>query len=369
MKKLFFSLVFTVIVGGMFNHAISQFKKIQKPKPTTETAPPTTTGGKPVKGAKGGTTTTTTKTGGGTQKKDTAIVRPGKRYDTTRESGGRDYGTNVKPSRRNPYAYRRESINDRKPLPYDDIREDDATYSQFVWREIDAREKMNLPFIYTAKEENGDQRFFSILLNAIKNDSVVAFAPDDDRFTTPLTYNEVMSASTASSATLDTTYSENPNDENVQDTVIRWKENLKAPKPDSIYKFRIKEQWMFDKEASRMVVRIIGIAPLAPNLLPPGVKKQTGPSTYYPMFWLYYPDLRPALSRSFAYNPKNAGGRQTWEEIFEGRFFSSYIIKSTLNNTKDKTLAALIKDPLFQLLEGENIKEKIFNYEQDLWSY
>jgi hypothetical protein len=32
-------------------------------------------------------------------------------------------------------------------------------------------------------------------------------------------------------------------------------------------------------------------------------------------------------------------------------------------------LAQLIKDPLFQLLEGENIKEKIFNYEQDLWSY
>ncbi|MEY3508163.1 MAG: Gliding motility associated protein GldN, partial [Bacteroidota bacterium] len=25
--------------------------------------------------------------------------------------------------------------------------------------------------------------------------------------------------------------------------------------------------------------------------------------------------------------------------------------------------------PLFRLLEGENIKERIFNYEQDLWSY
>ncbi|MBC7589215.1 MAG: hypothetical protein H7178_12745 [Chitinophagaceae bacterium] len=59
----------------------------------------------------------------------------------------------------------------------------------------------------------------------------------------------------------------------------------------------------------------------------------------------------------------------TWEEIFEGRFFSSYITKSTLDNPYDKTLSLLIKDPLFRLLEGENIKEKIFNYEQDLWSY
>jgi hypothetical protein len=29
-----------------------------------------------------------------------------------------------------------------------------------------------------------------------------------------------------------------------------------------------------------------------------------------------------------------------------------------LNNPKDLTLARLIQDPLFQLLEGENIKEK-----------
>ena len=151
--------------------------------------------------------------------------------------------------------------------------------------------------------------------------------------------------------------------------MIQWKANLKAPKPDSIYKFRIKEQWLFDKEASRMFVRIIGIAPLAPNPLPPGVKKQVGPTTYYPLFWVYYPDLRPTLSKSFAYNPKNVGGRMTWEEIFEGRFFSSYITKSTLDNPYDKTLSLLIKDPLFRLLEGENIKEKIFNYEQDLWSY
>jgi len=242
-------------------------------------------------------------------------------------------------------------------------------YSEFIWREIDAREKMNQSFIYPGKDNTGDQRFFSILLNAIKNDSVIAFDAVDDRFTTPLSYDDVIGMSSSKSNKLDTVYQENPNDENIRDTVVQWKENIKAPKADSIYKFRIKEQWVFDKESSRMLVRIIGIAPMAPNPLPPGMKKQVGPTTYYPMFWLYYPDLRPSLAKNFAYNSKNAGGRQTWEEIFEGRFFSSNIIKSSFNNSKDRTLAQLIKDPLFQLLEGENIKEKLFNYEQDLWSY
>jgi hypothetical protein len=34
-----------------------------------------------------------------------------------------------------------------------------------------------------------------------------------------------------------------------------------------------------------------------------------------------------------------------------------------------KDQKGLIDNNVFQLLEGERIKEKIFNYEQDLWSY
>jgi hypothetical protein len=70
------------------------------------------------------------------------------------------------------------------------------------------------------------------------------------------------------------------------------------------------------------------------------------------------------------YNPKNLGyGRMTWEELFEARMFASYITKSTLDNPGNKTIRGMIKDPILALLEGENLKERIFNYEQDLWSY
>ena len=88
------------------------------------------------------------------------------------------------------------------------------------------------------------------------------------------------------------------------------------------------------------------------------------------MFWVYYPDMRPILTKYEVYNPKNMGNsRMTWEELFESRMFSSYIIKSTLDNAANRTIRQYIKDPILALLEGENIKEKIFNYEQDLWSY
>jgi len=49
--------------------------------------------------------------------------------------------------------------------------------------------------------------------------------------------------------------------------------------------------------------------------------------------------------------------------------FSSYIVKSTIDNPSNKFIRNVIDDPILRLLEGENIKEKIFNFEQDLWSY
>ena len=78
-------------------------------------------------------------------------------------------------------------MKDRTPLAYENIREDDAWYRERVWREIDIREKMNLPFRYKADEDNGNQRFIIILLNAIRTGEVSAFDPTvDDRFTTPI---------------------------------------------------------------------------------------------------------------------------------------------------------------------------------------
>lgn len=273
-------------------------------------------------------------------------------YDTTVQGG---FGAKPEVSLRNNYAMVRTQVRDRKPLEYEDLREDDAVFSHFIWREIDAREKMNQSFMYPSQDDNGDQRFFSLLLSAIKNDSVTAFSADNDRFTKPLTTDYVMNMVAGANDTVDVV---DPATGAVEKVIT------KKPKfsPDSVYTFRIKEQIVFDKESSRMFTRILGIAPVAKQVV-------AGKSLPRVLFWVYYPDIRSSLTKFDVYNPKNIAARMTWEELFESRFFSSYIIKSTINNPGDKSLSAFIKDPLFRLLEGENIKAKIMNYEQDLWAY
>jgi hypothetical protein len=87
------------------------------------------------------------------------------------------------------------------------------------------------------------------------------------------------------------------------------------------------------------------------------------------LFWIYYPDIRPTFAKVQVYNPKNNGARMSWDDLFESHMYSSYIVKTTMDNYKNQYFKDYIKDPLFRLLAGEKVKEKIFNYEQDLWAY
>ena len=265
----------------------------------------------------------------------------------------------TKMSLRNDGSVEKNLSRERIPLTYENIREDDAVFVVRVWREIDAREKMNLSFRYAAVEDNGSQRFISILLKAIKDGSVTAFSGDDDRFTTPITANDAVNAFGGGSDTVKV-YDD---DGNVKGYQVR----PKATDPDSIYKFRLKEEWVFDKESSRLYVRIIGIAPVIPYKLSTG---DIIANSERPVWWVYYPDLRPILSKYDVYNPKNLNAAMTWEELFESRMFSSYVVKSTIDNPYDLPLSSIYPDnTLSRLLQGEKIKDKIFNYEQSLWSY
>ncbi|MFM1794653.1 MAG: gliding motility protein GldN, partial [Bacteroidota bacterium] len=261
-------------------------------------------------------------------------------------------------------AIDRNLVKSRTPLAYEHIREDDAWYRERVWREIDIREKMNLAFRYKAEDDNGNQRFINILLRAVRKGDVTAFDPNvDDRFTTPMTVSrvgEVISGKCDSVQVIDWAKDPTGSKGIFKDSLVCREFN-----PDDIVKFRLKEEWVFDKESSRMYTRILGIAPIKTY-----VDESTGTILgESPLFWIYYPDLRPILSLYEVYNGKNFGGRMSWEELFESRYFSSYIVKSTIDNPYDLFIKQYIKDDILRLLEGENIKTKIFNFEQDLWSY
>ncbi len=369
MKRVAVKIVFVASIALAGNSLFAQAgkKPVTKPKPKTQTpannpyaTPKDTTKPAPVDvtnpyanpGANG-------VSNANTGSKTDTIKKPKSNlpYFQMPSSGGGLFDT-VKPSLRTDDAVGRIYVRDRTPLAYDYIREDDAVYKQRIWREIDIREKLNQVFGYAADEDNGNQRLISILVNAIRNKDVVAFDASDDRFTTPLTVAEVMKTFGGGIDTFPKL--------DIDGNKVGYEIRARTIQPDSIYKFRVKEDVIFDKEASRMVVRILGIAPMMKQYASNG---QPITEDLVPLFWIYYPDLRPTLAKYQVYNPKNSGARMSWEDLFANRMFSSYITKKSDNNFRDIRLKDYINDPLFRLLEGEKIKEKIFNYEQNLWQY
>ncbi len=267
----------------------------------------------------------------------------------------------------NDNAIERLLVKDRTPLAYEHLREDDALFKQRVWRDIDVREKMNHSFVYEAEEDNGSQKFIDILLNSIQQDpNVKAYNSIDDRFASPYSSKSELIENLVGKAVI-TQVPDRVKDPTgalgiYKDSLIRNDFNANA-----VTKFRLKEDWVFDKESSRMFVRILGIAPIQIDTL-----TVPGQAIEKLLFWVYYPKLRPMLAKYEAYNGKNMGARPTWEEVFESRMFSSFIVRSTFDNYKNVYLdqiPGLKENGILRLWEGENINNKIRDYEQNLWSY
>jgi len=243
-------------------------------------------------------------------------------------------------------VYERKIIEETPPLKYDDIREADVFWEKRIWRVLDVREKMNKPFVYP------EDPFINIILDAAKEEKIKLYSTIDDKFTEALDKNE---ASTIG-VSVDTIITFDPETFEEQMKVVRNELNW-----EDIKRFRIKEVWFFDEETSTMQVRILGIAPLRE------VYDGQGNFKYeQPMFWAYYPELRDVLARKTTFNPLNDAARMSWEDIFEMRYFSSYIYKES--NVYDRRIEDYMTG-VDILLEADKIKNEIFNFEHDLWSF
>ncbi|MEM1217726.1 MAG: gliding motility protein GldN [Bacteroidota bacterium] len=235
---------------------------------------------------------------------------------------------------------------EHRVLPYDHVREADIFWEKRIWRVIDVREKMNKPFAYP------ERPFFSILMQAAINGDITVYSTEDDKFTMPLTPGEVASKG----ASIDTVITFDPETYEEQIQVVRNELN-----PEDVKRFRVKEIWFFDEETSTLQVRILGIAPMI------DVTDENGNFLYeQPMFWVYYPEAREILARERAFNVGNDASPMTWEDLMEMRFFASYIYKES--NVYDRRLQDYLSG-VDLLLESEKIRQEIFNFVHDLWSY
>ncbi len=253
-----------------------------------------------------------------------------------------------------------------QPLPYGYIDDRDILWSKMVWEYMDLNEKMNLPFYYPADTSNIDSNrrsLYDTLLKGIRTGELIDVY-DDSYFTQRLTKEEIektlVKIDTTDAGIEQYNFGEPVSEENI---------NIRYMQSADIQAYKLKGLFYFDKRQGELRYRLLGIAPVSPDINFIDENDNTELTEYVELFWVWYPSAREILHNMKVFNPKNAAYPLSYDLLLTARRFSSLIYREE-NVYGNRDISEYIKNnALFQVLEAMKIKDNIRNKEIDMWNY
>lgn len=258
-----------------------------------------------------------------------------------------------------------EQDNDA-PLEYGYTDDRDILWSKTIWEVVDLDERVNFPLYYPTDTIGigADRRsLYHVLMKNIKNGNLTEVYTDS--YFTEKRKFEDLSATLSKVDTTDLGYEQINAGEQISAEFINQRDLTAA----DIEEYRIKGIWYFDKRQGELKYRLLGIAPVAPDVnfiddesVDPGENKVE-------LFWVWYPAARQILHEAKVYNQRNSARPITFDMLLNARRFNAVIYKED-NVHGDREIDDYVFDnALFQLLEAKRIKEVIRDREQDMWAY
>ena len=251
--------------------------------------------------------------------------------------------------------------NDR-PLEYGYVDDRDVLWAKTTWEIIDLDERVNFSLYYPTDTVNigADRRsLFDVLLKSIKNGKL-KHVYSDSYFTEKRTLDD-LSATISKVDTTDLGFEQINAGEALSEEYINRRDLTAA----DIAEYHIKGIWYFDKRQGELKYRLLGIAPVAPDV---NFIDDEEPDLV-PLFWVFYPHVRDILHTAKAFNRKNTYMPISYDHLLNARRFCGSIYKED-NVQGDRRVEDYINDnALFQLLESQRIKESIRDFEEDMWNY
>lgn len=129
--------------------------------------------------------------------------------------------------------------------------------------------------------------------------------------------------------------------------------------------YKIKGFWYFDKRQSELKYRLLGICPVSPEAKEIGAENQD----FIELFWVYFPAVREILHEAKAFNNRNSAMPISFDDMLNSRRFNGELYKEE-NVYGDREISEYMREnSQMQLLESERVKDKIRDFEQDMWNY
>ena len=253
----------------------------------------------------------------------------------------------------NDGLYVENSTGIKKYIPYPEVREADVLWKKRVWREIDFRQKMNLPFYYPRDGHQNWRRFMDVIMDALKEGRCQAYEVTmTGELNKPVPYSKLMA--NLNSERHQATYDDYGN--KIGDTVISISFN-----PESVTRLRLMEDWYFDAHRSQLMVRIEAFCPVTMRDINDSVQMPNE------LFWIPMDEnTRTVLSEAPVYNRNNSAARLSYDDLLWKRQFDSYIYKE--ENVYDRNIQDYATG-IDAMMESERIKQEIIEFEQNVWEY
>lgn len=243
-----------------------------------------------------------------------------------------------------------QNNSSNKELSYSYINENDILWSKEVWEYVDIRAPKNRPLLATVTSNNALSKrasLFDILVKEVNMfRSVDVYT--DSYFTERMNRSDIKNKLT----------SVRKKGEYVDYFEI---------KSEDIYGFLLKGIWYFDKRESKSKFRLLGIAPMGPDVQTLGVK-DIDDKNAYELFWVYYPSLRKRINNVVVYDKGNQANALPLDYFLISRQYEGVEIEESsvgnsdlLNNSKGSNL--------FQLKKVEKRTDSVLlNKEKSIWA-
>lgn len=267
-----------------------------------------------------------------------------------------------------------DSLDNDKPLPYGYVGDRDVLLARKVWEVIDLDQRINFPMYFPIDDNIGDDRrsLFSVLITAIK-DGQLTEVYDDSYFSLKKTGDDIQSVfffkelNDYGTDILNQNPGKSEADLKAKGLLTDEHYTTSELTAADVSKYKIVGTWYFDKRQGEMKYRILGICPMAVDAL--SKLRQGDAAEPIELFWVFYPGARDILHKAKAFNEKNSAMPITFDHLLNSRRFTAVIVKEE-NVYGDRLIEDYMKDnSQMQLLEAERIKDKIRNFEQDMWNY
>lgn len=258
-----------------------------------------------------------------------------------------------------------KALDNDSPLEYGYVDDRDIMFAKMTWEKVVLDERINFPLYYPVDTNNigSDRRsLYDVLTKNVINGNIKNIY-DDSYFTGKRSMKD-LSDILVKIDTMDVGYDQF-NSEGKVDAEYITKTEISSY---NVSAYLIKGLWYFDKRQGELKYRLLGIAPAAPdvNFLDSDDEANKEPIA---LFWLFFPDVRDILHEAKSFNSKNSAVPFSFDHILNARRFNSVIYKEENVHGDRKVEEYVAENALMQLLESERIKEKIRNFELDMWSY